>query len=643
VFGVDHSGRLALDGLPDPSGPAESRRFVFAAAPTVLDQDVEVGPDQTPAELQTPPDFVPAPEAAPATGPTPSELDAELLLPLPAEARVEPEDPGPPGPFGGPAARDYRRAVADRLPAAIRLLMPPPVLPPDGMPHSNALESGRRRSDGELQLAIDRVRREALAAEARSGELRREAALARDQAYEARATWQWCAHQRAAIAEELGTLTAGANTLAEEQRSLSEQARRAMRDASAWDAWIGQLRQEAKRLADEGQQADADAARTRADQGQGQADQLRAWLDRAEQRFRQLGAQLDGLATQRDAKVSASVELAARQQLMVDRYQRLGNDAQRMDREAAEQATAAIIARLQARERLIDLVGLRPEFSRWVNGLAVPLVREGGRHAAEGGPVGAGRRYDIPAGYRRPLLAEHMLLEQSLPATPDGGFQPAPQPAREWLARLNGVGPHVDQSRAQNCVDATLALFDTFVRGRPRVAVPRIVDAHRSGNTRLPLRGEPIGRRRLEDALDGNLQLLFAQTGAVQSRFETYQVHAAFDTIAEQLRQAGDGAFAVIVVGWHDGNSHTSAAVSHAGAAHWIDAQLGTVAEVPVPAEWVGSIEVLMVDSAGRPAPVPGMPLSPWTTRKPSQAYAAAVDQPAPPGSPPPPRTEAVP
>ena len=558
----------------------------------------------------------------------------EDLLPLSAEARVEPEDPEPSGPFGGPAARDYRTAVAARLPRAIRLLMPSPTVPAEALPRSPALESGRRRSELELRLQADKARRHAIEAEVRSNELRRQAAIARDQAYKARATWQWTSHQRASLADELGHLTTQAKTVAEEQRRLSEQGRQAMRDVVAWDAWIGQLREEAKRLGDEGLRADAEAANVRADHGQGQVDQLRDWLDGAAQRFRQLGAHLSALAAQRDARTSASVEMAASQQLFVDRYQRLGGEAQRMEREAVERGGAAILFRVEARERLIDLTGLRPDLSRWVNkaaGGAVALVRDGGRHSALGGRVtaGPGRRYDIPAGYRRPLLSEHIALEQALPRTPEGGFRPAPEPTPDWLSRLNGVGPNADQSRAQNCVDATLALVDTYLRGRPRVAVPRIVDAHRSGATRLPLRGEPTGRRRLEDALEGNLQLLFVQAGAVRTRLETYQVNAAFDTVADRLRAAGSGAFAVLLTGWRDGGSRSTAAVNHGGAVRWIDAQLGTIADEAMPAEWVRSLEVLMVDGAGQPVPMPGRPLSPWTTRLASTAYATAVTEPA--------------
>ncbi|SHN03191.1 toxin glutamine deamidase domain-containing protein [Cryptosporangium aurantiacum] len=659
--------------LPDPSDRMNAdRRRRFVDEPTQPYQmpdpaDFEPGP--TPPELLTPPEFVsapvetasddvqqvplaqafsvdvdetpapvsPAPTVTPETTQEPAEPDTQLM-PLPvAEQRpdvllplvdvgIEPVERDPSGPFGG--ARDYRQAVADRLPRAIRLLMPPPVAPPDALPRTQAIESGRRRSDVELQVQAHRSGREAQVAEARTAELSRQAAIARDQAYEARATWQWTAHRRTTLADELQQITTEANTVADEQRRLSEQARGAMRDVAAWDAWIGQLREEGARLAAEGQSADAEAALARAEQGQAQAGQLRDWLDRAEQRFRQLGAHLDGLAGERDKRVNESVELAARQQLLVDRYQRLGSEAQQMDREAAAAGAEAIGLRLECRERLIDLVGLRPELCRWVNGAAVALVREGGRH-------GVGR-YEIPVGYRRPLQSEHVALEQVLPRTEDGAFEAAPEPTSDWLARLNGVGPYADNSRAQNCVDATLAFFDAYVRGRPRVAVPRIVDAHRSGTTRLPLRGEPTGRRRLEDALGGNLQLLFRQAEQVQSRFETYQVHAAFDTVTDQLRKAGHGAFAVLVSGWQDGDARTTAVVNHRGAVRWVDPQLGVVSDAPVPVEWVRTLETVIVDGKGRPVPLPGMPLSPWTTRTASTAYATAVTEPAPANLPPP-------
>ncbi|MFB9322588.1 toxin glutamine deamidase domain-containing protein [Cryptosporangium minutisporangium] len=600
---------------------ADEMPAAVSPAPTVTEETAPapVSPAPTATQPATPTPISPAPADVQPTPQPVAERRPDELLALP-DVAMEPADRDPAGPFGG--ARDYRQAVADRLPRAIRLLMPPPVAPPDALHRTQAIESGRRRSDVELQVQAHRAGREALAAEARTAELSRQAALARDQAYEARATWQWTAHRRATLAEELQQITAEANTVADEQRRLSEQARGAMRDVAAWDAWIGQLREESARLTVDDQSADAEAALARAEQGQRQVEQLRDWLDRAEQRFRQLAAHLDGLAGERDKRVNESVELAARQQLLVDRYQRLGTEAQRMDREAAVCAAEATGLRLEGRERLIDLVGLRPEMCRWVNGAAVALVREGGRH-------GAGR-YEIPAGYRRPLQSEHAALEQVLPRTEDGAFEAAPEPTPAWLARLNGVGPYADNSRAQNCVDATLAFYDVYLRGRPRVAVPRIVDAHRSGTTRLPLRGEPTGRRRLEDALGGNLQLLFRQAEQVQSRLETYQVHAAFDTVTDQLRQAGHGAFAVLVTGWQDGDARTTAAVNHRGAVRWVDPQLGTVSDVPPPTEWVRTLEVVIVDGAARPVPLPGMPLSPWTTRTASTAYATAVTEPAP-------------
>ncbi|TQS43828.1 toxin glutamine deamidase domain-containing protein [Cryptosporangium phraense] len=627
--------------LPDPSDRIKAdRRRRFVDEPTQPYQmpdpaDFEPGP--TPPDLLTPPEFVSgplpkvtvpdaepkapdatpklplalafsadapaAPEPAKVPEPAPPQLPPTLPAQRPHSALSEPTggflalsaavgidgidgidtaDPDPAGPFGG--RRDYRQAVADRLPRAIRLLMPPPVAAPQSATRMTAIEDGRRRSDVELQVLAHRAGREALAAEARGDELRRQAAIARDQAYEARATWQWTAHRRTTLAEELQQITGEANSVAEEQRKLSEQARGAMRDVAAWDTWIAQLREEAARLGG----ADARSANERADQGQGQVQQLRDWLDRAEQRFRQLGAHLEGLAGQRDQRVSESVELAARQQTLVDRYKRLGSDAQRMDQEAAGCIAEAIRARLDSRERLIDLVGLRPELSRWVNGAAVALAHQG----------------DVPLGYRRPLLSEHVALEQVLPRNPDGSFITAPEPTPDWLRRLNGVGLHADNSRAQNCVDATLAFVDAFLHGRPRVAVPRIVDAHRSGTTRLPLRGEPTGRQRLERALDGRLQTVFQQASDVQSPAEAYAIRTAFETISDQLRTAGHGALAVLVTGWQDGNARTWAAVDHRGSTRWVDPQLGTVSDTPVPAEWIRSLEVLMVDGSARPVPL---------------------------------------
>ncbi|MFG1920461.1 toxin glutamine deamidase domain-containing protein [Cryptosporangium sp. NPDC048952] len=570
----------AVVPAPRTAERAPSSAAIPAADPTtmlpILSGQLPPLPKPTPPQEPTAPP-APAPVPAPRT-PLASEVASaaatsvagtaggsqrpllDLLRPDPDLALDVAIDPVEQNPFGG--QRDYRQAVADRLPRAIRLLMPPPVPPPDSLTRTQAIESGRRRSDVELQVQAHRAGRDAIAAETRAADLSRQAAFTRDQAYEARATWQWTAHRRSTLAEELQQITTEANTVAGEQQKLSAQAQGAMRDVAAWDAWIAQLREEAANG------RDAETATARADQGQTQADQLRDWLDRAEQRFRQLGAHLKTLAGERDKRVAESGEMSTRQQELVERYQRLGSDAQRLDREAAGCTAEAIGARLDCREQLIDLVGLRPELCRWVNGAAVAQVRD----------------YEIPPGHRRPLQAEHLALEQALP----GGKAPEPTPG--WLTRLNGVGLRADQSRAQNCVDATLAFYDTYVLGRPRVAVPRIVDAHRSGTTRLPLRGEQAGRERLERTLNGRLEAL------VEQGDRTEQVRKAFDTIADRLKSKGHGAFAVLVTGWQDGNARTSAAVNHQDEVRWVDPQLGTVSDQPVPAEWVRSLEVLLVD-----------------------------------------------
>jgi hypothetical protein len=125
---------------------------------------------------------------------------------------------------------------------------------------------------------------------------------------------------------------------------------------------------------------------------------------------------------------------------------------------------------------------------------------------------------------------------------------------------------------------------------------------------------------------------LFRQAGPEQSRFETYQVHAGFDTIADQLRRAGHGAFAAVVTGWQDGESHAWAAVNHQGEVRWLDAQLDVIENDPVPARWVRTLEAVLVDGDGLPVPFSGLPQSPWSTREPSPEYAAAIAGPAPAG-----------
>ncbi|MGW4378488.1 toxin glutamine deamidase domain-containing protein [Kitasatospora sp. NPDC004531] len=221
-----------------------------------------------------------------------------------------------------------------------------------------------------------------------------------------------------------------------------------------------------------------------------------------------------------------------------------------------------------------------------------PLTeQEGGgpRH-----PATDGRPFDVEGGLSRPSEHEVKRLADAVPRTEDGTPQRHPDPRTgDWLAKLNGDGPGAP-GRANNCVDAALAMVDT-VDGRPTVAAPR----HEDNGL-----GEEGGRDRVEQALGGRFEHLGA--GA--------EGHAE---LAQTLLDGGHGSQAVITSRDSEGRTHAWHAMNHEGTIVYSDPQLGRSSDKPLYAGEGGLFALPVgpdrtpLHSAGQPSaehPAPARP-----------------------------------
>jgi hypothetical protein len=174
-----------------------------------------------------------------------------------------------------------------------------------------------------------------------------------------------------------------------------------------------------------------------------------------------------------------------------------------------------------------------------------------------------------------------------------------------WFSLLNAGGPGEDPTRGVNCLDAVLALFETYQRGRPRVAGPRTFDGYAHGAPDRAVGGEWLGVRRIQRAARSEFQNLCPFVGGAAAEQAEAAVEAAFRNLGNHLHNSGRGAFAFILTDFGSGGSHAWAAVNQDGTILFLDPQLGRVsAEEPIYREIV-SMDALVVDGSGEPAPLP--------------------------------------
>ncbi|MEU4243042.1 toxin glutamine deamidase domain-containing protein [Actinoplanes sp. NPDC026619] len=238
-------------------------------------------------------------------------------------------------------------------------------------------------------------------------------------------------------------------------------------------------------------------------------------------------------------------------------------------------------------------------------------------------PIDSTRRYDTYGGLRAPLAVHQKALEEAVPRGGDGRALRLPDPrSGRWFHLANDGGPQADPTRALNCVDGVLALFDTYLHGRPRVAAPRTFDAYAAGDPDRPVGGEWHGLRRIELATGATFQNLCPFQGTAAPEVARSAIDAAMRNLANHLHNSGPGAFAFILTDLEGGGCHAWAAVNHEGVILFLDPQLSRISEemplyrhrgVPAIANVV-SVDALVVDGKARPKPLPYHGAGQWST-----------------------------
>jgi hypothetical protein len=225
-------------------------------------------------------------------------------------------------------------------------------------------------------------------------------------------------------------------------------------------------------------------------------------------------------------------------------------------------------------------------------------------------------------GLRAPLRVPQRELEDAMPRDGDGRVARLADPRRgRWFSLVNDGGPTADPTRGLNCLDAVLALFDTYLHGRPRVSAPRTFDAYAHGDPNRPLGGEDAGVKRIELATGGGFQNLCPFVGGAEPDLAKPPVDAALRNLANHLHNTGHGAFAFIVSDLDTGGCHCWAGINQAGTILFLDPQVGSLSEeVPLYRHHgqttkanIVSMDALVVDGEGRPAPLPYHGAGQWT------------------------------
>ena len=228
-------------------------------------------------------------------------------------------------------------------------------------------------------------------------------------------------------------------------------------------------------------------------------------------------------------------------------------------------------------------------------------------------PIDRTRRYHTVGGLRPPLAVHQTDLEQAVPRGSDGRPARLPDPrVGRWFRLANDGGPTADPTRGLNCVDGVLALFDTYVHGRPRVSAPRTFDTYARGNPDRPLGGETEGVDRIRLATGSDFQALCPDHRAADPLLTRTAMDQAVRNLTNHLHNTGHGAYAFIITDLEGGGSHSWAAVNHNGTVLFLDPQISRVSETPIhhhhgvasPTNTV-SMEALVVTADGTPAPLP--------------------------------------
>ena len=230
-----------------------------------------------------------------------------------------------------------------------------------------------------------------------------------------------------------------------------------------------------------------------------------------------------------------------------------------------------------------------------------------------------------PPGGLRPVDPVPLkALTDAVPQAGDGRPDRLPDPRLgRWFSLLNAGGPSSDPTRGLNCLDAVLALFETYQRARPRVAGARAFDGYAHGSPDRPVGGEWSGVRRIQRATRSEFQNLCPFVGGAEPGPARAAIDAALRNLANHLHNSGPGAFAFILTDFESGGCHAWAAVNQGGALLFLDPQLARMSiEEPLYRHYgyptganVVSIDALVVDGRGEPTPLPYHGAGQWTAQ----------------------------
>ncbi|MFF5052049.1 toxin glutamine deamidase domain-containing protein [Micromonospora sp. NPDC000663] len=243
-------------------------------------------------------------------------------------------------------------------------------------------------------------------------------------------------------------------------------------------------------------------------------------------------------------------------------------------------------------------------------------------------PIDDSRPYGQPGGLRPPLALHQVDVERQMPRDPDGSVTRTADPRHgAWFRLLNDGGPMADATRGINCLDCTLSMFETWVHGRPRVSAPRTFDGYLDGDTRRPIRGEAGGPGRVEDVTGGRFQRLLAPPPG-QRLHPAYARQAAdrgYRNLHDQMLLGGHGSYAFLITEWAGGGSHAWVALNQNGTILYVDPQTGIIRDRPLYPDVVG-IDALVLDGAGRPMPLGGLPRGRFSERPDLPTHPSARD-----------------
>ncbi|GAA0466180.1 hypothetical protein Aca07nite_77340 [Actinoplanes capillaceus] len=251
--------------------------------------------------------------------------------------------------------------------------------------------------------------------------------------------------------------------------------------------------------------------------------------------------------------------------------------------------------------------------------LAPGPVETGDRSALTGDdsprPIDTTRRYNTRGGLRPPLRVHQTDLERAVPRDEDGNpLRQADPRDGEWFGLVNDGGPEADPTRAINCGDTVLSLFETYMHGRPRVSAPRTFDGYRNGDPHRPYGAERGVSSRIEATTGGRFEGL-TDVGALDPENARTEMRLAEARLRNHLLGLGHGSFAFVTTQDQAGRTHAYAAVNQHGTILYLDAQTRQISSSGpmhsgnnVPCD-VMRFDALTVDGQGRPRPLtPGDP-----------------------------------